>query len=145
MNKPLASTLTLLFLAAAALAGAESPYPVTELFPVEPTINAERGFAVAADGDWLAMGAPRDDGAGKDAGAVYLFHWSGTTWDLKAKLFADPPRPKAELGLALAMRGGVLAASAPGEGAVYLFAQQDGLWVQTKRLTHPDSGAGMFG
>src|SRR6185295_9615340 len=78
--------LLILALAATTLAGAEaavlpgSPFPGTELFPVEPGINAERGFAVAVDGDWLAMGAPRDDEEGKDAGAVYLFHWSGTIW-----------------------------------------------------------------
>src|SRR3954462_11615262 len=67
--------------AAAVLPQAGPPYPVTELFPAEPGIDVERGFAVAADGDWLAMGAPRDDGVEKEAGAVYLFRWSGTTWD----------------------------------------------------------------
>lgn len=161
------AVLALLALAAAARAGAGNarlgaaavlpqagpPYPVAELFPAEPGIDVERGFAVAADGDWLAMGAPRDDGQAKEAGAVYLFHWSGTTWDPKGELSADPPRPNAQLGFALALRDGVLAAGAPGEGAVYVFARQgdddgdddDGDWVQEKRLTGTGHGVRAFG
>jgi hypothetical protein len=143
--------LALAFLApvavAPALGAAESPYPVSELFPVEPGRNVERGFAVAVDGDCLAMGAPRDDAneMTKNSGAVYLFHWSGTTWDQEAKLLADPPRANAQLGLALALRNGVLAAGAPGEGAVYVFARQDGGWSQVTRLARTDPGAGAFG
>ncbi|HYU33494.1 MAG TPA: FG-GAP repeat protein [Thermoanaerobaculia bacterium] len=140
MRKLLIFALAALALATIAPAGAESPYPVTELFPVEPEINAERGFAVALDGEWLAMGAPRadykpDTPAEKDnAGAIYLFHWSGTTWDQKAKLFADSPQRNAQLGLALAMRNGVLAAGAPGEGRVYVFTEGDGVWSLTTKL-----------
>lgn len=165
MDLPPLRLLVLTALAATTLAGAEtarlaeaavvqaadSPYPVTELFPVEPSVNAERGFAVAVNGDWLAMGAPREDYVAdnghetKEAGAVYLFHWSGTTWDQKAKLFADPPQQNAQLGFALAMHNGVLAAGAPGEGAVYLFAEDDGAWGQEKRLTGTEHGVRTFG
>jgi len=143
----LALTLMALAGAAVALADAEPPGPVSELFPVEPGRNAERGFAVAVDGDWLAMGAPRDDAdeTAKDSGAVYLFHWSGTTWDQAAKLRADSPLPNAQLGFAVALRGDVLAAGAPGEGAVYVFALQDGVWEQVKKLTGTFHGAGAFG
>jgi len=63
------------------------------------------------------------------------------TWDPEAKLRAETPRPNAQLGFALALHGRVLAAGAPGEGAVYLFAQEDG-WVQVERLT---GTAGAFG
>src|SRR5215210_5174921 len=140
MRKPLLAALAVLA-CAAPLAG----LPATELFPVEPGRNTERGFAVAVDGDWLAMSAPRDDDKKENAGAVYLFHWSGTTWDQRAKLFADPPRPNAQLGLALALRNGVLAAGAPGEGAVYVFVEDDGVWHQERRLTGAGHGAGTFG
>lgn len=145
--------LSVLALSAATAAGAVSSYPVTELFPAEPGINAERGFAMAVDGDWLAVGAPRDDRdpERKDAGAVYLFQWSGTTWDQKAKLFAATPQAKAHLGFALAMRNGVLAAGAPGEGpegaegAVYVFALRDDGWAQEKRLFAPEPDVRNFG
>jgi len=146
MRKLLIFALSLA-LAIAAL-GAELPFPATEFFPVEPEVNAERGSAVAVDAAWLAVGAPRDDRdpddpddpddpERKDAGAVYLFHWSGTAWDQKAKLFADQPRQGAHFGFSLAMRNGILAVGALGEGAVYTFALQgDGVWTPTgARLT----------
>ncbi len=138
MRKPLLAALAALA-CAAPLAG----LPATELFPAEPGGNAERGFAVAVDGDWLAMGAHRDDEKQRDAGAVYLFKWSGTTWDQTAKLFAELPRERAHLGFSLALRDGVLAAGAPGEGAVYLFAlQEEDAWVPAQRLTGPPRAFG---
>jgi hypothetical protein len=138
-----------LCLACLALAGAASSGPpitgVTEMFPVEPGVNAERGFAVAVSGDWLAMGARLDDEAGEDAGAVYVFHWSGTAWEQTAKLHAAPPQQKAQFGLSLALRGGVLAVGAPGEGAVYIFQESEGGWVQHARLVSPAPALAGFG
>ena len=127
---------TLAFLAsagAAALSLDSSIADVTELFPVEPGVNTERGFAVAIAGDWLAMGARLDDEKGEDAGAVYLFHWSGTAWEQKSKLFADPPEAHAQFGLSVALRGDVLAVGAPGEGAVHLFEQDESGWAPKLR------------
>ena len=136
-------TLVGLGLVCLALLGA-APVPldspvlaVSELFPAEPGINAERGFAVAVSGDWLAMGARLDDEAGENAGAVYLFQWSGTAWEQKAKLRPTPPAAKAQFGLSLAFRGDVLAVSAPGQRAVYVFALSDGEWVQRARREGP--------
>lgn len=137
MRKLLTFALSALTLAVTApgTALAELPFPATEFFPVEPEINAERGFAVAVDGDWLAVGAPRDDRdpeRKEDAGAVYLFRWSGTAWDQKTKLFADQPRKGAHFGFSLAMRNGVLTVGALGEGAVYTFALQgEDVWTPT--------------
>lgn len=126
-----------LALAAAPLNAAESPVVgVSELFPVEPGINAQRAFAVAVAGDWLAMGARLDDETGEDAGAVFLFHWSGTAWEQTEKVVVGPP--KAQFGFALAMRGRVLAVSAPGEDAVYVFKESEGHWMQSVRLSGPE-------
>jgi hypothetical protein len=36
--------------------------------------------SLAADGQIVAIGAPRNDGNGGDSGHVRLFGWSGTTW-----------------------------------------------------------------
>jgi len=141
--------LVFLCLACLALAGAApagSPITkVTELFPVEPGVNAERGFAVAVSGDWLAMGARLDDEAGENAGAVYVFRWSETAWEQTAKLHAATPRLKAQFGLSLALRGGVLAVGAPGEGAVYIFEESDGVWLQRVRLVSPAPALAEFG
>ncbi len=131
--------------------GAVTPVAaVMELFPVEPGANAERGFAVALDGDLLAVGAPLDDETGaKNAGAVYLFTWEDGSWEQKAKLFADPPQPDARFGSAVALEeeDGVLAVAALGKGTVYLFDDHpDGVWRQRQRLTGPaGQGGGVFG
>ena len=141
--------LALLVFACLASTGA-APFPpgspiadVTELFPVEPGVNAERGFAVAVAGDWLAMGARLDDEAGEDAGAVYLFQWSGTAWEQRRKLFADPrtdadpPLANTQFGFSVALRDNILAVGAPGQGAVYVFEEvfeeSGSEWVQRAR------------
>jgi FG-GAP repeat protein len=110
---------------------------ISELFPAEPGVNAERGFAVAVSGDWLAMGTRLDDEAGENAGAVYLFKWSVTAWEQKAKLLPTTPAIKAQFGSALVLRGNVLAIGAPGQGAVYVFEVSDGEWVQRARRDGP--------
>lgn len=115
---------------------------VTELFPVEPGVNAGRGFAVAVSGDWLAMGARLDDQADENAGAVYVFHWSGS-WEQTAKLYATTPVKNAQFGFSVAMHGGVLAVSALGERAVYIFEESDGSWVERARW--PEAGPGPTG
>src|SRR6185436_9306829 len=74
MKRTMRGLLTLVFLA---LAGA-MPFPPdspvvleTEVFPVAPAVDDQRGFAVAIDGEWLAIGARLEDVDGKeDAGAV---------------------------------------------------------------------------
>ncbi len=139
------AALAVLALAAATLPATDlvtgPPYKATELFPAAPSVNAQRGYAVAVDGDRLAMGAHLE--GDHDAGAVYLFEWSGTTWEQTDKLLAGPPG--AQLGFSLALRGNVLAAGAPGEGAVYVFVKQVGGWVLQKRLTGKSHGARSFG
>ncbi len=123
----------------------------TDLFPVEPGVNAERGFAVALDDNLLAVGAPLDDERGMNAGAVYLFRWDLiSSWKQEAKLFGDPPPSTAEeparFGSSVALRDGVLVVGALGEGAVYVFGQEDGKWTRQQRLTGlARHGPGAFG
>lgn len=110
---------------------------VTELFPAQPAVDTQRGFAVAVDGDWLALGAPLaplDDGTGRESGGVHLFHWSSGRWMLESTLRADPAQPGARFGSAVALRDGTLAVGALGEGTVYLFRENDGAWSLSARL-----------
>jgi len=125
-------------------AGAAAPLQLarTELFPIAPGVDTQRGFAVAVDGDWMAVGAPLEKGDG----AVHLFLWNGdaSRWDLKATLFPSPPPgppgTPAHFGNAVALRDGILAVAALGEGAVYVFQNGGGGWVQLTRLSgRPDS------
>ncbi len=138
------SLVCLALLGAMPVQSASSFADTTELFPVQPGINVERGFAVAVSGEWLAMGARLDDDAsGEDAGAVHVFRWSGTAWEQRVKLRAGMPQTKAQFGFSLALRGGVLAVGAPGEAAVYVFEESEGVWIL--RARRPDIGPGPSG
>ena len=63
---------------------------VAELDPLEDVANAGFGFSVAIEGDRIAVGAPQDDEAGPNSGAVYLFQLQGASaWKFEAKLLND--------------------------------------------------------
>jgi hypothetical protein len=44
-----------------------------KLLPDDMLSSVEYGRAIAIDGDWIAVGAPRDE-------SVFVYHWDGTTW-----------------------------------------------------------------
>ncbi|MFY9820261.1 MAG: Calx-beta domain-containing protein [Thermoanaerobaculia bacterium] len=100
------------------------------------------GFSLGIDGDTLAVGAPTADGpGGQDAGAVYVFRKQNGKWVQEAKLTASDGAAGAQLGFAVALRNGVLAAGAAKDGArgslsgaVYVF-EHDTAWVQKAKLT----------
>jgi hypothetical protein len=136
-----------LLLTAAVPFPSESPLDSAfEVFPAAPGINAQRAFAVATDGDWLAVGSNLDDVDGiKHAGSVQLFQWSQglLIWQPAVRLTAETAQEDARFGFALALRGETLAVSALGEGRVYLFQHGVEGWSQQRRLTPshgPDPG-----
>lgn len=55
-----------------------------------PSDQAQFGAAVALDGDLLVVGAPNDDTDGDlDAGAAYVYRWTGESWIEERKLVMD--------------------------------------------------------
>ena len=54
--------------------------------PPDSDLDDRIGYAVAIKGDYLAIGAPRDDDAGVDAGAVYPYYYNGSAWVQEGKL-----------------------------------------------------------
>ena len=91
------------------------------------------GFSPAFGNGFLAVGAPGDDEAGTNAGAVYLFQVVNGGWQLLKKLTPDGGNDNANFGFSLAVSGDLLAIGAPGDqdngngsGAVYLFSRHSG-------------------
>jgi hypothetical protein len=137
-------TLTFLFLVLAALAlgGAaatteEDPIlSETELFPVSPAVNDQRGFAIALDGDWLAIGARLEDlGAGRNnSGAVHLFFLEEGTWKEKASVTSPNPQANGQFGFSVSLRGTRLAVGEPGAGegagAAHVFVLSESTWTR---------------
>ncbi|WP_437623190.1 cadherin-like beta sandwich domain-containing protein [Sorangium sp. So ce1151] len=122
------------------------------------------GYAVALDGDTLAVSALGEDSAAtgvngnqtdnsKNSGAVYVFAREGGAWAQQAYLKPSTSDPNDDFGYSLALSGDTLAVSARGEdsgatgvngsqaintapnsGAVYIFVRSGATWTQQAYL-----------
>ncbi len=121
-------------LLAPAEAGAQLPGPPTACQTVAPADSAAGDLfacALAVDGDRAVGGSVLDDDLGSASGSLYLFTRSGGGWAQAAKVLASDGAAGDQLGFAVGISGGRIAAGAPfrnqvGEtsGAVYVFTQQ---------------------
>jgi hypothetical protein len=137
------------------------------------------GRSVAVSGDTIAVGAADEDSAatgvngsspGQDdnsmasAGAVYVFHRSGTSWAQEAYVKASNTGASDFFGESVALSGETLVVGASGEdsaatgidgiapgpddnsksasGAVYVFHRTDGAWAQQAYVKASNTGAG---
>lgn len=135
--------------------------PITEaLYGRASNAEAEDSFglAVAASGDFVAIGAPAEDGStaeGNDnkalaAGAVYAFRRSGATWTQTQMFRGSVVDAYRNFGTALSMDGDVLVVGAPHQGgftpspgSVYVFrwSAATSRWVEQQRITASDPHA----
>jgi len=104
------------------------------------------GYGVALQGDTLAVSASMDTTSSYQAGSVYVFTRSGTTWTQQAKLVASDPQEGRYFGNALALDGETLIVGHSmhgittfGEGAAYVFVRSNGAWTEQAKLTAPDA------
>lgn len=103
------------------------------------------GYALARDGDVLAVGAPRADGS---RGAVYVFREGPEGFALETRLVGTAPGE--QLGTSVAVEGRTLAAGArlaDGVGAVQIFRRSaddggDGGWEAAERIQPPEARTG---
>jgi FG-GAP repeat len=115
------------------------------------------GRIVAISHDTAVIGAPNHDGAAAEQGAAYVFAkpasgWTGSLTPT-AQLTASDPGKGDELGAALAISGGTIAAGAPGhatgksteQGAGYVFVKPTSGWrtaTETDELLATDGTEG---
>ncbi len=115
------------------------------------------GYAVAIDGGYALVGSPREDGAGGDRGAAYLFHrdMGGVgAWGLVKKLVASSPSDSSWFGASVAIDGALAvigeAWSDEGgnnRGAAHVFGRDHGgadNWGPMKKLTASDAANASF-
>ena len=128
-------------------------HPVQELTTGGPD---HFGYAVAFDGHWLAVGAPRDDSAAMQAGAVFLYErtsFSGEPFVLRQVLSSPAHQAEANFGSALALRDGSLLIGAPGlhiagqprKGGIYVFDNQAGSWEFRDTVPPPSASVAEYG
>ena len=106
------------------------------------------GFSVAVDDGIALLGARGSDEGGANAGAVYVFNQSGTTWTQEAKLLASDAEPDDELGFSVDLDGDTAVVGALGDddtgsesGAAYVFTRHGTVWGEQSKLTAPDGEA----
>lgn len=114
----------------------------------DANLNDSFGSTVAIGEDYLAVGAPLDDEAVLNGGAVYVYRRSGSSWMFDAKLMALDAEEDDELGTSLAIEGNYLIAGARlddnglSSGGAYVFFRDAVGWVQQQKLTASDAAAG---
>ncbi len=110
--------------------------------------NGDRfGYAVAIDGDVIAVGTRYDQDAGYGTGSVYVFERVGGVWSEAAKLSAADQSNGQFFGQSVSVSGTRIAVGAsrdpigigPGTGSCYVFDKVGGLWTQTVKLTASDA------
>jgi hypothetical protein len=125
---------------------------VTRLTPEPAQELSGYGFAVALDGNTLAVGARYEYNpeSGNGSGAVYIYTQNGNDWTLQGRLAAPDGQPFDLFGYSLALKGdtlavGARAANAPDgrrdTGAVYLYQRSGDSWYLQARLLPADTGA----
>lgn len=111
------------------------------LAPGDATVS-HLGEAVAIEGDLAVIGAPKDNGDGISAGAVYVYRRGGTgTWTLLGRMTPDEPEPYGYFGGSIAIEGTTVLVGAeysdragPNSGAVYCFEIKGDAWSQVQVL-----------
>ena len=176
------------FLQACGGGGSSSPPPPPQLWAQQAYVkapNAEAddyfGSSVAVSGDTVVVGAAYEDSnlttitngttasadnSAAQAGAVYVFTRSGSTWTQQAYLKAPNAETNEFFGTSVAVSGDTVVVgapfessnqttitngttasannSAPSAGAAYVFTRSGTNWTQQAYLKAPNAGAGDY-
>lgn len=105
------------------------------------------GTRVSIGGSVIVLGLPEEDNAFMDNGSVYVFRYSGSTWNQEQKLIPNDPYLRQRFGWSVAVDDNVIAASTYDDffaggserGAVYLFRWNGAAWVQEQKLLASDA------
>lgn len=158
MQKPAATrsaplrTCALILCPPAALAHAQ--VALDHLLPPGLAPNSQSGYALAASGDWLAVGARFDPALAPGAGAVDLYERTPLGFEHRGRLLASDGAAGDAFGFSLSFDGDFLAVGAnsadvavggntvPDAGALYLFQRSGSTFVEIAKLTSPQAEPG---
>lgn len=109
-----------------------------KIFGVSATLEDRFGAAVAIEGDLAAIGAP---GKLQGRGAVFLYRRVGNGWwNYEGTLTAFDAPLGAAFGSAIAIENETIFVGAPGtlnglgSGSVYIFTNENSMWLQDQKL-----------
>jgi hypothetical protein len=124
-----------------------------KLSPTDGQAGDFFGHAVAISGNLIAASAYGDDDRGINAGAVYVWQWTGSAWVQDGKLFAPDAAVSDLFGVDVALSGDRLVVGSyqdddrgTGSGSAYVFRRTAAGWVQQAKLVATDGAANnLFG
>ena len=94
------------------------------------------GTAAATDGTRVVITATGTDAGGFNAGGAFVFSWTGSTWQRDTVLTPSDGINNQNFGDSVAIDGDTIAVGSVkangGAGAVYLYHEEGGVWVETK-------------
>jgi hypothetical protein len=103
------------------------------------------GIAVAIHEDVIVVGAHRDDDAGTDAGAAYVFRFDGMNWVQEGKLLASDGADGDRFGRVVSVFGNAIVVGARNDddagestGAAYVFRFDGMSWNEEAKLLADD-------
>jgi hypothetical protein len=119
-----------------------------KLVPADSDQNDLTGDQVAVSGTTAIIGSRRNDEAGNNVGAAYVFEKVGGTWVETQKLLPSGGTA-GEFSRGVSIDGDTAVIGSwqdsvrdAGAGAAYVFERQNGTWIQTAVLTGSDLRAG---
>jgi len=120
-----------------------------KLTPSDGAADDHYGTSAALAGDLAMVGALRHDGIGDNAGAVYAYQRSGSSWHEVQKLTGSDAAPGMNFGRSVAIDGLIAAIGAPAYdsetlgGRVYVFTDEGASgWTEHALLTPPNGQVG---
>ena len=106
------------------------------------------GQSVSISGDTVVVGAYSEDTGGSDAGSVYIFTRSGTTWTQQQKIQASDPEAEDTFGNSVSIDGDTVVVGAQYEdtggtsaGAAYVFTRSGTTWTEQQKIVASDAQA----
>jgi len=106
--------------------------------------------SISNDGNTAVVGAPNEDTTASNAGSVYVFTRSGSTWSQEAKIQASDAQGSDFFGKYVRVSGdgdNIISGAyledeaADGAGAAYIFTRSGTTWSQEAKLTASDGAS----
>jgi hypothetical protein len=140
------------YLGRAYLYNPTSPTPAEPFATASQSITVEEthfGIATAAEGNLVVVGAPYDDTAGQDSGAVFIYDWSAGPPSAPVMTLLSPePAPYNHFGSSVDISGSLVVIGVPqndtgasNSGRAYVFDLQGGAPTLVATLNNPSPAA----
>ncbi|MHA1485386.1 MAG: FG-GAP repeat protein, partial [Candidatus Thorarchaeota archaeon] len=120
-----------------------------KLLPSDGAQGEYFGFSVSIDGEYVIVGAWRDDDNGDASGSAYVFIRSGAAWTQQAKLLASDGTTDDRFGLSVSIDGDYVIVGAwrdknewYASGSAYVFTRSGTDWTEQAKLLASYRAAG---